>query len=129
MVIIKVTKISGFSCQNKGHPMTCPCTYRRTADAQLQPMRNSALENGGLSAPGFRPLTPQERTCTHRTGSWVGLGARMDTTENLAFTRVRAPKRPARSESLYRLSPRVFVSLSFIFCHRELTVGYRDIVD
>ena len=109
-VIIKVTKLSWFSCNSKSHPMVWLCRYRGTADVQLRTMLNPALENGGRSTPRSRRFTPnptptptptptpQKRPCTDHIGSWVGLGARMYTIKDLAFTRVRFPKRPARSE-------------------------------
>ena len=54
----------------------------------------------------LRPLYPRERPGTHCTGVWVGLGAGLNSTENLAPTVIRSPNRPDRSESLYRLSYR-----------------------
>jgi hypothetical protein len=43
-----------------------------------------------------RPLYPRKRPGTHCIGDWVGLRDGLD--------RIRSPDRPARSESLYRLS-------------------------
>ena len=42
-------------------------------------------------------LPPGKRLTTHCIGGWVGA-------ESLAPTGIRSPDRPARSESLYRLS-------------------------
>ena len=51
-----------------------------------------------------RPLYPRERPGTRCVGGWVGLKAGLEGAENLAATGIRFPDRPARSESLYRLS-------------------------
>ena len=63
-----------------------------------------------------RPLYPREWSCTHCIGGWVGpvsTGA-----ENLAPTGIRSPDRPARSESLYRLSyrgpPSSFLPMNYL---------------
>jgi hypothetical protein len=50
------------------------------------------------------PLYPRQRPGTHCVGGWVGLRAGLDSAENLAPTGIRSPDRPARCESLYRLS-------------------------
>ena len=49
-------------------------------------------------------LPPGKRPGTHCTGDWLGLGACMDGCKNLAPTGIRPSDRPARSETLYRLS-------------------------
>jgi len=41
---------------------------------------------------------------THCIGGWVGPRAGLDGVENLAPTGIRSPDRPARNDSLYRLS-------------------------
>jgi hypothetical protein len=46
----------------------------------------------------------QERPGTHSIGDWVGPRPVWTGAENLAPTGIRSPDRPARSESLYRLS-------------------------
>ena len=51
-----------------------------------------------------QPLYLQERPRIHCIGSWVGPRANLDGCGNLASTGIRSPDRPARSESLYRLS-------------------------
>jgi hypothetical protein len=57
-----------------------------------------------------RPLYPRERPGTHFTGGWVGPRAGMDVCEksrphrDFFVTLSRSPDRPARSQSLYRLS-------------------------
>ena len=59
---------------------------------------------GSASRPG-RSLPPLgERPSTHCTGGWVGPRAGWIGAENLAPTGIRSPDRPARSQSLYRLS-------------------------
>jgi len=51
----------------------------------------------------LRLLYPRQRPDIHCTGGWVCLGAALDGTENLP-PGIRSSDRPARSESLYRLS-------------------------
>jgi hypothetical protein len=51
-----------------------------------------------------RPLYPPERPGTDCTGDWVGSRAGLDVCENSRPTGIRSPDRPARSQSLYRLS-------------------------
>jgi hypothetical protein len=52
-----------------------------------------------------RPLYPRERPGTHCTGGWVGPTAGLDVCEkSRPPTGIRSPDRPARSQSLYRLS-------------------------
>jgi hypothetical protein len=49
-----------------------------------------------------RPLYPPEnRPRTHCTGGFVGLKAGLDGCGRIAFSGIRSPDRPARSESLY----------------------------
>jgi hypothetical protein len=48
-----------------------------------------------------RSLYPRERPGTHCRGGWVGPKAGLD---RCGKSRLRSPDRPARSESLYRLS-------------------------
>jgi hypothetical protein len=50
------------------------------------------------------PLYPRERRGTHFIGGWVGPRPVSTGVENLPPTGIRSPDRPARSESLYRLS-------------------------
>jgi hypothetical protein len=58
----------------------------------------------GLNATP-RPLYPRERPGTHCTGGWVGPRAGLDGCgKSRPPTGIRYPDRPARSESLYRLS-------------------------
>jgi hypothetical protein len=51
-----------------------------------------------------RPLNPRDIPGTHCTGGWVGPRAGLDVCEKSRPTRIRSPDRPARSQSLYRLS-------------------------
>ena len=46
---------------------------------------------------------PPERPGTHRIGSWVGPPAGLER-RGKSHTGIRSPDRPARSESLYRLT-------------------------
>jgi len=47
---------------------------------------------------------PQERPGTHCTGGWVGLRAGLDMYGKFRPIGIRFPDRPARRQSLYRLS-------------------------
>jgi hypothetical protein len=49
---------------------------------------------------------PRERPGTHCTGGWVGPRAGLDRCGKSRPTEIRSPDRPARSQSLYRLSYR-----------------------
>ena len=51
-------------------------------------------------------LHPRERPGTHCTGGWVGPRAGLDRCGKSRPTGIRSPDRPARSQSLYRLSYR-----------------------
>jgi hypothetical protein len=51
-----------------------------------------------------RPLYPRERPGTDCTGGWVLPRAGLDVCEKSCPTGIRSPHRPARRESLYRLS-------------------------
>jgi hypothetical protein len=73
-----------------------------------------------------RPFYPLVRPGTHYTGGWVGPGAIWTCAKSLARTGIRSPDRPARSQSLYRLSYRdpqrkrysynLFPSWTFVDC-------------
>jgi hypothetical protein len=49
-------------------------------------------------------LPPGKRPGTNCTGGWVGLRAVSRGAANLAHAGIRSPDRPARNESLYKLS-------------------------
>jgi hypothetical protein len=53
-----------------------------------------------------RPLYPRENPGTHCVGGWVGPRAGLDVCEKSRLHRYSIPDRPARSQSLYRLSCR-----------------------
>ena len=64
----------------------------------------SALRGGGWSAPRLDRFTPgKDPVPIVQEAGWVP-GPVWTGAENLAPTRIRSPDRPARSESLYRLS-------------------------
>ena len=82
----------------------------------------SALYGGGWSMIGPAALPP-ERTLYVIGG--VGLRACLTDVENLAFTGIRSPKRPARSESLYRLRyPDALATILYIFTHIHIQGHY-----
>jgi hypothetical protein len=77
------------------------------------PFRDLGARRGGWSAPHPDRFTPRERPGTPCTGGWVGPTAGLDVCEKShphwdfllhLFNRIRSPDRPARSQSLYRLS-------------------------
>ena len=51
-----------------------------------------------------RQLYPRERLGTHCIGRWLGLRPIWTGAENLAHAGIRYPDRPARSQTIYRLS-------------------------
>jgi hypothetical protein len=65
------------------------------------PFRDLGARRGGVVSITPRPVYPRERPGTHCTGGWMGPRAGV---KNLAPTGIRSPDRPARSQSLYRLS-------------------------
>ena len=64
----------------------------------------SALDGGGWSAPRPGRFTPGKDPVSIVQEAGLTPGAVWTGTENLAPTGIRSPNRPARSESLYRLS-------------------------
>ena len=64
----------------------------------------TALRGGEVPASRPGRSLPRERPGTHCTGGWVGPRARLDRCGKSRLTGVRSPDRPARSQSLYRLS-------------------------
>jgi hypothetical protein len=74
------------------------------------PFRDLGARMGCLISITPRPLYPRERPGTHCTRGWVGPRAGLDVCEK------SRPNRPARSQSLYRLSyPGPFRVLSHLF--------------
>jgi hypothetical protein len=67
-----------------------------------------------------RPLYPRERPGTHCTGGWVGPRAVLNVCEKSRPTGIRSSNRPARSQSLYRLS---YPVPSVILLHKMPTVN------
>ena len=64
----------------------------------------SALDVGVWSTPRSGRFTPVKDTVTIIYEAWWASGPVWTGAENLAHTWIRSPDRPARSESLYRLS-------------------------
>jgi hypothetical protein len=64
----------------------------------------SALDGVGGQRYAPAVLLPGKTPGTHCIVGWGGPGPVWTGAENLAPTRIRSPDRPARSESLYRLS-------------------------
>jgi hypothetical protein len=72
-------------------------------------------------------LYPQERPGTHCTGGWEGPGPVWTGAENLASTRIRSPDRPARSQSLYRLSYAAHAVAGCIFVIRDILNFFKKV--
>ena len=64
----------------------------------------SALDGGGWSTPRPGRFTPGKVPVPIVQESGLSPGPLWTGAENLALTGIRSPNRPARSESLYRLS-------------------------
>jgi hypothetical protein len=64
-------------------------------------------------------LYPWERPSTHCTGGWVGPRAGLDMCEKSRPNGIQSLDRPARNQSLYRLSypAHVLLHSSYIFLH------------
>ena len=69
---------------------------------------------------GAKGLNPEKRPGTHSTGGKVGPTGLQ---ENLATTSIRSPDRPARSQSLYRLS---YPGPHACIISRTCTLRYND---
>ena len=67
-----------------------------------------------------RPLYPRERPGTHCIGGWVGPRVDLDGCGK-SSTGIRSPDRPARSQSLYRLSYRGQPLLMYVYVTSALT--------
>ena len=80
-------------------------------------------------------LYPRERPGTHCTEGWVGPRAGLDRCGKSRPTRIRSPDRPARSQSLYRLSyPRKTGTLhenlcAFLIMSRSVPLGMKNVSD
>ena len=74
----------------------------------------SALRWGGWSAPRLGRFTPGKDPIPIVQKAGWATGPVWTGAENLASTGIRSPDRPARSESLYRLSY-IFIRVSNVF--------------
>ena len=91
--------------KGKLHPITC---HQGTEKEQRYDCTLSLTSAPDESDATPRPLYPRERSGNHRIGGWVGPRAGLDGggKSRPHPTGIRSPDRPARSESLYRLSYR-----------------------
>ena len=80
----------------------------------------AALEGGEWSAARPGRTLPRERASTHCTGGWVGPRAGLDGGKS-GPTGILSPGRPARSQSLYRLSypVRNIIALSYYYYYHH----------
>ena len=97
--------------KGKMHPCTGRAAHRWSRGIALS-FHDHGTRRGEGSASRHGRSLPRERPGTHCTGGWVGPRAGLDRCENLAPNEIRSPDRPARSQSLYRLSyPAQLVSI------------------
>jgi hypothetical protein len=82
------------------NPVTGPVVAQRGVDSS----KTSALEGGEWSVARPARTLPPGKTRYPLYRRLVGPQGRSGRAENLAFTGIRSPDRPARSQSLYRLS-------------------------
>jgi hypothetical protein len=90
--------------KGKGHPITGhegpEVKYRYTSTLSV----NSALDGGGRLTPRPGRFTPEKNPVPIVYEAGWAEGPVRTGAENLAPSGIRSPDRPARSESLYRLS-------------------------
>jgi hypothetical protein len=77
---------------------------RGWVEVLLYSSMTAALEGGTGQQHSPAAFYPRERPDTHCTGGWVGPRAGLDKCGKSPPTGIRSPRRPARSQSLYRLS-------------------------
>jgi hypothetical protein len=87
----------------KVHPITGPEGPEGSRGIALL-TRDLSARRGWVVSTTPRPLYPRGKPGTHRTVGWVGLRAGLDVCEKSRPHRDSYPDRPARSQSLYRLS-------------------------
>jgi hypothetical protein len=88
----------------KREPRNRPRRTHGVSGGIAQLFLNLGTRRGVRSASRPGCLYPLERPGTHCTEGWVGPGAGLDRCGKSRPTGIRSPDRPARSESLYRLS-------------------------
>ena len=71
----------------------------------------TALEGGEGHRHAPAAVYPRERPGPHSTGDWVGLRVGMKKCVKFRPAGIRYPDRPARSQSLYRMSYRAHLIL------------------
>ena len=89
---------------DKTSPQNRPRRPRGGVEVQLYSFFNLGARWGWVVNAMPRPLYPREGPGTHCIGGWVDPRAGLEGAEYLAPTGIRFPDRPARSESLCRLS-------------------------
>jgi hypothetical protein len=90
--------------KGKGHPITGHQRPRRGVEVQLYSFSTSAQGGGGWSAPRPGRFNPgKDPVPIVQEAGWAP-GTVWTCAKNLAPTGLRSPDRPARSQSLYRLS-------------------------
>ena len=77
-----------------------------------------------------RPLYPRERPCTHCVGGWVGPRSGLDACGKISPTPtgIRSANRPSHSESLYRLTYRGPLLLSFLQAYYSFSNEVFDVI-
>jgi hypothetical protein len=87
--------------KGKGHPITGHQGPRGGVEVELYSFSTSAIEGGGWSASCPGRFTPRKDPV--QEAGWAP-GPVWTCAKNLAPTGISSPDRPARSQSLYRLS-------------------------
>jgi hypothetical protein len=90
----------------KGHPITGHKGPSGGVAVELYSFSTSALEGGGWSAPSPGRFTPRKDPVPIVQKAGWAPGPVWTCAKNLAPTGIRSPDRPARSQSVYRLSYR-----------------------
>ena len=106
-IIVNILSSSLFRRFSKyvSSPYNRPLRPSGSVEVQLYPFMTSALRWGWVVSTTPRPLYPREGPGTHCTGGWMGPRVRLDGCgKSHPHTGIRSPDRPARSESLNRLS-------------------------
>lgn len=87
--------VSTTVCNGEGHSITCLCSHR--GETMSPTHSQPGTRRRRVVSTMLRLLYLRERPATHCKEGWVGLGAGHEDTEKLAFTVLRFPHRPART--------------------------------
>jgi hypothetical protein len=100
---------------NKRNPVTGPVVAQSGVEAYLYSSKTSALEGSEWSAARSGRTLPPGKNRYPLNRRLAGPQGRFGRAENLVPTEIRSPGRPARSQSLYRLSYRAHFILNNVY--------------